>query len=338
MERVEDLIVTDRGVFLGRRSQRLQVRRGPDVLQQIPFFKLRRLVIVGRAISLSSDVIEKCVEHGVQIDFLQWNGQPIAKIVSPQLTGTVATRRAQLKAYDSPTAVAFAGVVVRGKVRNQANTLRYFAKARRKTDPRLYDTLYARSEEMIALLDALPTNDAGHIDEVRPALLNIEGRAGALYWAAVQELLPDGMFQGREHRGATDMVNSVLNYGYGILYTQVWGALTIAGLDPFAGFLHVDRPGKPSLVLDLMEEYRSPVVDRPMFGMLTRGTTVHMHGGLISPEDRGKVARRVLDRLDDVDYYQGKQHKFRTIIQQQARRLASFLRGEGKYDAHIARW
>src|SRR5690606_22408819 len=89
------------------------------------------------------------VEHGVQIDFLQWNGQPIAKVASPQLTGTVATRRAQLKAYDSPRAVAFAGAVVRGKVRNQANTLKYFAKARRQTDRRLYDALYARSEEMV---------------------------------------------------------------------------------------------------------------------------------------------------------------------------------------------
>jgi len=338
MEHVEDLIITERGVFLGRRSQRLQVRRGREVLQQIPFFKLRRLVIVGRGVSLSSDVVEKCIEHGVQIDFLQWNGQPIAKVTSPQLTGTVATRRAQLKAYDSPLALAFACAIVRGKVRNQANTLKYFAKARRQTDRALYDELHARANEMLELLDALPAAADGHIDDARPALMNIEGRAGALYWAGVQAILPEGTFEGREHRGATDMVNSMLNYGYGILYTHVWGAATIAGLDPFAGFLHVDRPGKPSLVLDLVEEFRSAVVDRPILGMVSRGTVVRMHGGLISPDDRGKVAAKVLDRLDDTDYYEGKQHKYRTIIQQQARRAASFFRGEGTYEAHIARW
>ena len=102
--------------------------------------------------------------------------------------------------------------------------------------------------------------------------------------------------------------------------------------------VHVDRPGKPSLVLDLVEEFRSAVVDRPILGMVSRGTVVRMHGGLISPDDRGKVAAKVLDRLDDTDYYEGKQHKYRTIIQQQARRAASFFRGEGTYEAHIARW
>ena len=98
----------------------------------------------------------------------------------------------------------------------------------------------------------------------RPALLNREGRAGAQYWAGVAALL-DGKaaFAGREHRGTEDPVNAALNYGYGILQSQVWSAITLAGLEPFAGFIHVDRPGKPSLVLDLMEEFRQPVVDRP---------------------------------------------------------------------------
>ena len=74
--------------------------------------------------------------------------------------------------------------------------------------------------------------------------MGTEGTAGRLYWEGVKEIISHRVeFLGREHRGAQDAVNSLLNYGYGILYSQVWGAVLNAGLEPFAGFLHVDRPG-----------------------------------------------------------------------------------------------
>ena len=113
-------------------------------------------------------------------------------------------------------------------------------------------------------------NGESPIDAVRTTLLNLEGRAGALYWECVQRLLPAGRFTTRNHQGAVDDVNALLNYGYGILYSQVWSALSLAGLEPFAGFLHVDRPGKPSLVLDFIEEFRQPIVDRVVFAMINK--------------------------------------------------------------------
>ena len=105
-------------------------------------------------------------------------------------------------------------------------------------------------------------------------------------------------FETREHRGAPDAVNSALNYGYGILYTQVWGAIMNAGLEPFAGFLHVDRPGKPSLVLDLIEEFRQPIVDRAVIAALTKGLKLETREGLLTDESRRAVAGAVLERLE----------------------------------------
>ncbi len=103
-------------------------------------------------------------------------------------------------------------------------------------------------------------------DEVRGELMGLEGTGGRLYWKQIGNMLPDELgFEGRSHysrKRRPDAVNAALNYGYGILTSHVWGAAMNAGLEPFAGFLHVDRSGKPSLVLDLMEEFRQPVVDR----------------------------------------------------------------------------
>jgi CRISPR-associated protein Cas1 len=110
----------------------------------------------------------------------------------------------------------------------------------------------------------------------------------------------------------------MLNYGYGILYGNVWGAILNAGLEPFAGFLHVDRPGKPSLVLDLVEEFRQPVVDRAILSAVNLGINVRMENGLLDRESREMVGARVCDRLVSAERHQGKEYQLRSIIQMQA--------------------
>ena len=92
-----------------------------------------------------------------------------------------------------------------------------------------------------------------------------------------------------------------------------------AGLEPFAGFLHVERSGKPSLVLDLMEEFRQPVVDRPIFSWLNKGGQLTLQKGMLDAASKENVASRVLMRLVAEEQHRGKQHQVRSIIQMQAR-------------------
>jgi CRISP-associated protein Cas1 len=170
-------------------------------------------------------------------------------------------------------------------------------------------------------------------------MMGIEGVAGRLYWQAVAEIISGRTeFLGREHRGAADMVNAALNYGYGILYGNVWGAALNAGLEPFAGFLHVDRPGKPSLVLDLVEEFRQPVVDRAVLSAVNLGIAMRMENGQLDKSSRDLIAGRVLDRLVSAERHDGKEYPIRSIIQMQARRLASFLRGGKPYETFRFKW
>jgi CRISPR-associated protein Cas1 len=180
---------------------------------------------------------------------------------------------------------------------------------------------------------------APKVDEAREALLSIEGSSGRNYWGAVRLLLPKEVeFDTREHRGAIDPVNSALNYGYGILYAQIWGAILNAGLEPFAGFLHVDRPGKPSLVLDMIEEFRQPVVDRAIIAALGKGTTIETQGGLLTDSSRRTIAQLVLERLESEVIFRGQRHQLKSVVQIQARNLASALRGDGKYKAFSFKW
>ncbi len=366
---MQPLIISDYGIYLGKHSERLVVRyrdkKKPN--DEHPLMDLEQVIIGSRGVSLSSDLVEACTQRGIEISFLSFNGQPYAKLISPALSATVISRREQLAAYQDERGFEISRRFVRGKVQNQINLVRYFGKYRKKQAPRQYAEMIERvrkMQELLRELDALEiTNmDSPPIDAMRPTLLNLEGRAAARYWECAQRILPGGKFQKREHRGAQNEVNVLLNYGYGILYSQVWSALALAGLEPFAGFLHVDRPGKPSLVLDFIEEFRQTVVDRVVFAMINKrfkvewealddvpareahqSTKSQVDDALpeqrrLSRETRRALADRVLNRLQETESFERKQRKLTNIIQRQARHLAMFLRREREYLPFISRW
>lgn len=191
--------------------------------------------------------------------------------------------------------------------------------------------------------DTRDTRNAAYpIDRYRNALLSIEGRAAQKYWAGVKLLLPAELgWEGRRTRNARDPFNSALNYGYAILGRQIEQALVLAGLDPFAGFLHADRPGKPSLTFDLIEEFRQTVVDRTVIGMVGKGMPITMRAdGLLDDDTRRAIAERVIERIEQsAERYEGKRRTLREIIQTQARHMATYLRGDrDAYHAFKAKW
>lgn len=338
-ERTEHVRVDSFGCSVGKKSGRLVVREKGQVIQEVPFFQVEQLTLESRGISISCDAIQECVEHGIQINFLSNGGRPFAKVLSPELTGTVATRREQIFAYNDRRGVDYGKALATAKLGNQINVLKYFAKYRKTSNWALYEELHSLVGRIEGIKREIGQVDGERIDDVRFTLLSIEGRAAQPYWQGVGLLLGDKVdFPGRQHQGADDPVNSMLNYGYGILYHQVWGAIILAGLEPFAGFLHVDRPGKPSLVLDLVEEFRQQVVDRTVLAMAGKGFLPGMEEGKLDQPTRQELARRINERLEDRERYETKKFMLKSIIQSQARHLATFLRGEGKYRPYIGSW
>lgn len=334
-----NLIIEERGTFIGLKSERLQFRVEGQPLREVALRDLETISVVTTAVSISMEAIRACAKFGVQIDLLDGLGDPYAKITSPYLVGTVTTRRAQMLAYTNRKGLEVAKHAVRARLRNQVNLLRYFGKYRREADP----AAYAVIEEAIPLLQALEVEldgvEAPGVDEARDFLLSVEGRGGVVYWGAIAALLPPDLgFSGRLGRGATDPVNVCLNYGYGILYSQAAGALSTAGLEPFAGFLHTDRPGKPSLVLDFVEGFRAAVVDRAIIATLGRGWRPEIQNGKLEPSSRKRLAEAVLNRLEARDTHKGKRFRLKSIMVAQARSLALFLRDEGEYPVYVASW
>lgn len=325
---ISHLIADQFGTHLGKYQERLKITRKGETLAAAPLIHLEAVSVLSRGVSISSDALEACAERGIPVFFVDTVGRPYASVYAAGLAGTVLTRREQMRAYDDERGFYLGVAFARGKIRNQSLNLRYLARAR-KTTPEGEELLLVAGDVLdhVRELDTLPLQP---IDSARSTIMGLEGSAARTYWEAVRLILPESYgWQTRETRGATDPINSLLNYGYGILYGQVERALVLAGLDPFAGFLHVDRPGKPSLVLDMVEEFRAAVVDRVVFGLAVRDFKVEQDThGMLTEDIRRTFAEHVLSHLEAKMRHEGDRHPLRAIIQMQARRLAAYLRGE----------
>ncbi len=346
---IQHLIVDEYGAFVGKHSERLVVSKGRQKLQQAPLLHLESVIITGRGISISADAVQVCAERGIPIHFLDALGMPAASLYSAGLTGTVRTRRAQLMAYTNGLGLHLALAFSMAKLQNQANLLKYHAKYRKQNAPEVYESL---RDAAIAIEDGIselttiqqyPEVQRGEygLEDLRAEVMGIEGNAASRYWGAFGTLLSEKYaFPGRMGRGARDPVNSLLNYGYGVLYTQVERALVLAGLDPYAGFLHSDRPGKPSMVLDFIEEFRQPVVDRTVLSILGRGQAVQQEDdGLLSSPTRKMLVEKIFERLERRVEFEKKKHPLRAVLQMQARHIATYLRLEREtYTPYIFAW
>lgn len=344
---IPHLIADQFGSHVGKYSGRIKITKNKDTLAQAPLLHLESLTIANSGVSISADAIRACTEHGIPIHFLSSSGNPYASLYSSGLVGTVLTRRAQLNAYNTALGWQAALAFTSGKIDNQANLLKYTAKYRKETNPNLHHELRLLATEIldhqeeIRTLYTIARQEGYFIEEVRDQIFSIEGRAAQKYWQGMALLLPERLnWPGRRGRGATDPFNSALNYGYGVLYSELHRAIVLAGLDPYAGFIHTDRPGKPSLVLDLIEEFRAPVVDRTMLGLVNKGVKIDQdEKGYLSDDTRRQLAQKVLDRLEAAEPYQQKRYPLRHIIQTQARHLATYLRGERPtYEPFVSSW
>ena len=176
--------------------------------------------------------------------------------------------------------------------------------------------------------------------EFLPLLVGNESQGAIKYWAYIRELFRDDEvgFIKRERKGATDLVNCMLNYGYAILYTRVWQALLGAKLNPFDSIIHVRQSGKPTFVYDVVEMFRSQVVDRVVISLIQKGKNLKIEKGLLDNETRRLLAKSILERLNRYEKYRGEEITMEEIIRRQAKEIAAWIEIGKNYKPYISKW
>ncbi len=334
-----ELSIKEFGVFVGKTKTNLTVKkRGKNILS-VPMNQLSTIDIKSRGVTLSSDVIEYCVHHKISIFFSDLKGMPYCVLQDPQF-GDSDLGLLQLSALqDGTTALHIVKEIITGKIRKQINVLKFYKRSRSQT---LFNAgLTASLGEFDAILSKIKKLriKAERYIDAKNTLMGYEAAAAKLYWKHVKVLLANDVpsFPGRRRKGAVDLVNSLLNYGYGFLYRQIWREILLAKLNPKIGFLHAPSGEKPVLVFDLIEEFRAQAVDKVVFSMLTKGETlkVSKKSGLLTDQSRHKLIEDLLERQGTALKYRGEKVLLKHIIKNQVRGVGRYLRGEDDYRCFI---
>lgn len=338
------LVVDGYGKFVGRRKNQIVVREEGKVLHSVLAEDLRQVVISGRG-GISFDAMELLGEYGVDLVVIDWKGSVTARLSSSMMR-TVQTRREQYYAYRDVRGGYLAKQFVLAKMRNQYAVLGTLAKTRKETSPEASEAMVRSRQAVMEGINMIEGAENREADLIRETLMGTEGRASKHYWDAVAQAIPgDYSFPGRTGRYARDPVNSMLNYGYALLEGEVWRGVHYAGLDPYGGYLHVDRPGRPSMVLDLMEEFRQQVVDKTVIGLAAKRAVApdgfEEREGLCEMRDavRRMLLEEVLGKFERYVRHGDRKLRWADLILMQAREVARFLRGEAKaYEGFYLRW
>lgn len=334
------LTVTTPGHFVGKRGERIVVRHKQKIVNDLPSIQLKGLTLSCRGTSISGDVIALCMKKGINIHFVDNIGK-ITAIVSPPGGSSGEVSLLQITERDKESGLALAKMFILGKVKNQFTLLKYYYKYPINRENGYGKTFVENKPYLKDLVNKIKdTVDVYDPDAFRQRLMGLEGAFGATYWAIIKHLFRNGVtFSGRVRFGTNDIVNSALNYGYGILYGQCMNAIIRAGLNPMAGFLHSYQSGKPTLIYDLIEEFRSFVVDRGVFAMFNRGERLENgEDFLLTSEARKKIVKSVIGRLSSEVWFKGRRVTLQEVIQEQANNIKKHLCEKGKYRPFLGRW
>lgn len=336
------LFITTQGAYLAKEGEAVTVSVERETRLRVPMHHLGGIVCLGR-ITVSPWLMAACANAGIAVSFLTEHGGYLAS-VRGFTQGNVLLRREQYRRADNlAESLKVACAVVAAKIANCRSVVR--RAVRDYPDHDGLAALEGTSGQLARCQKRVP--QAGSLDELR----GIEGEAATWYFDVFNHLIvqPDGGFQmaGRSRRPPLDSVNAMLSFVYAMLAHDARAACEAAGLDSAVGFLHRDRPGRPSLALDLMEEFRPYLADRLVISLINRqqvtpaGFERTESGGVLMAEATRKTVIAAYQRRKQesvVHPFLEEQTTVGLLIHLQARLLARHLRGDlDGYPPFIAR-
>ena len=332
-------------------NDRIQVKKEDQLLQTVPIFAIDQIVLFGN-VTITASMRNYLLDQSVDTVFLTKRGRFRGRLTSYS-GSNIELRQQQFRCCDDESFVLDTGRrFVQGKLENSRTVLR-------RHQRRLQDDNLARAlMRLRAITERLP--QALTLDQLR----GYEGEAGATYFACLSKVLkqPEFQFSKRTRRPPKDPFNAILSFGYTMLLGTVMTAVQTVGLEPYLGFLHAPSNGKPSIGLDLMEEFRSLLVDALAVRMVNRRqfevndfefrevaqgeeedperalkpSDYPVLMGRLSIRKWLSVYNQELERKLEYPRY-GTKLSMRQIVTEQARLLARHIKGEEEYQSFVVR-
>jgi len=326
------LFVTTQGAYLAKEGETVVVKVEKEIRLRVPIHTIGGIVCFGN-VMCSPFLMGFCAEKDVAVSFLTEYGRFMARIQGP-VSGNVLLRREQYRrADDLNFSAGMAKSVITGKLANCRTVLQRALRdhAHKLNEGEVRQTSQNISNSLRRLQPETSLN----------AIRGIEGDAAHTYFSVFDHLITsqkdDFSFQGRNRRPPLDNVNCLLSFLYTLVMHDIRSAIESVGLDPAVGFLHRDRPGRPGLALDLMEEFRPFLADRLVFSLINlrqvqkKGFKKTESGAVLMDEDTRKEVLVVYQKRKQEEImhpFLGEKVTIGLLFHTQAILLARYLRGD----------
>jgi len=284
------------GMKIGTNKNKIVLKYKNKVIDNVRLNKIKEIFVLSKGVSISSDLILKCVENDIKISFFKKDYEYASFI--PNNTNIYMNTLSQLKAYENRR-IYFAKKFIYGKTKNQINYIKYINK--------YHKSFFEEIEKMERFIPKL--KGVKNIEDI----FMLEAKVAEIYWDVIKRYI-DYPFEKRIHQGATDLVNSALNYGYAILYSLIKKLIIKVGLNPYISFLHSFDSKEFTLSFDVIEEYRSFVVDRTIFAMINKKEPLKIKNGYLTKESKELITQNIYERLLLPTRYKNKKINLENVI------------------------
>lgn len=321
------LVINGYGTFVGYRKGLVIIKR-KDGNESIPLGNLDQILIATRGATISSKLLRVCLKNKVEVSIISSIGRPLGKVFNVAKSH-VKLRLAQIEARKNSKGALIAKKIVYSKIKGQSNFLKSLAKNRTGESRDKILNVSEKMNQLSSQLQELPDE----LSDIKQRLISIEAEAAKIYWDTIAGILPSELgFSARKKRfeRPNDPVNISLNYGYGVLASEIYTLVEYSGLDPWFGFLHEDSCRRPALVCDMMEPFRVAVVDRVVVTLALRSPNTLLRGvdyasGRLEQDFRGTLLKEVFERLEQEVSFNGQQKPIRAHMLSQMRELTRYL-------------
>ena len=332
------IIVDGFGKSVTKRDNQIVIKENGKEVDYYLAKDLSQILLTGKG-SITFDALTLLAENDVDCVSINWKGHVDYRLSSPDGKNAIVKKEQYFALTDSRSGY-LAKAFIKAKIENQKAVLGTLAKSRDDND-----FIISQRDKLSDSLENLSKIYINNSDRIRTSIMGIEGQASLEYWGGFAYVLDEKWnFQGRSGRGAQDPVNSLLNYGYVVVESEIWKSIYLAGLDPYCGFLHSARYGRASLVYDLIEEFRQQIVDKTVLSIVNKNQV-----GLDDFEDKGNMLMmndktrrllisKILEKLNSKIEFNENKMTYSDIILYQGRLMAKFLAHEANYIGFSRYW
>ena len=329
------LVIDGYGKSIHKKDNQIVIYEKDKIIDSIRASEINDITIIGKGY-ITFDALDLMAENNIKVIAINPRGQLTYTLESPDWRN-VKLKKEQYNLSENRLGLKISRELIMSKMKNQKATLTTLNK--NKQLKRVYG-YRLKIDESISKLNQLQLN--GDNETLRMKIMGLEGKASNDYWKGVKHFIPKEIgFESRTKK-PTDLLNSILNYGYAILASEITKSILVNGLDPYCGLLHFDMDNRTSLTFDLIEPFRQQIVDKTVIGLVNRRQItledMDKRNNTIKLEARKLIVEKILSKVYSTITYNNETVSYSDLIVKQSDNLVrSLLYGE-KFKGFYLRW